>query len=356
LIHTHPGNSPLPSTTDEDAFGRVFKDTDWAVMFILACDGSTYARLEYHTAPEVKLSLPVVVDYRRAFQAADHAAWQAEYERTVFRRSWTYYSPKKETKDTGIDWTLNPRKNLEQLERRGSVPQTLFDDDLDDYGVYSRYRYSSPPLGDDSAFDDDDDPDTAAIRELYEEQLRDDLEMANPRAEVGEMSQDQMRQHTAWCLLQKQPSVRTPMESSFMDWYRENFPNEKWFVEAYDEELLEDEDEEPPTAEDLGITLGSIVYHDKLGECQVIFINKDGDYLNVMDASGKRHRYVELDEVELIEKADPATAPEGVAPSSKEEGEDIALTARQDEEMRAIMAAADTAADGPVTGPANFGG
>ena len=35
-VHTHPGNSPEPSMTDEDTFARVFGRTDWAVMFILA--------------------------------------------------------------------------------------------------------------------------------------------------------------------------------------------------------------------------------------------------------------------------------------------------------------------------------
>ena len=31
-IHTHPGNSPEPSGTDEATFCRVFGRTDWAVM------------------------------------------------------------------------------------------------------------------------------------------------------------------------------------------------------------------------------------------------------------------------------------------------------------------------------------
>lgn len=49
-IHTHPGNSPSPSGTDESEFNRFFSGVDFAVMAIMARDGSTYARL--------RLSLP----------------------------------------------------------------------------------------------------------------------------------------------------------------------------------------------------------------------------------------------------------------------------------------------------------
>ena len=37
--HTHPGNSPEPSHTDEETFHRVFGHCEWAVMFILAQNG-----------------------------------------------------------------------------------------------------------------------------------------------------------------------------------------------------------------------------------------------------------------------------------------------------------------------------
>ena len=44
-IHTHPGSSPHPSGPDEDTFERVFGKCHWAVMFIMARTGQTYARL-----------------------------------------------------------------------------------------------------------------------------------------------------------------------------------------------------------------------------------------------------------------------------------------------------------------------
>ena len=78
-VHTHPGNMPRPSVTDEDTFLRVFGRTEWAVMFIVAQGGQTFARLRYHVGPGGDLDLPVAVDYSQPFAASDHDAWQAEY-------------------------------------------------------------------------------------------------------------------------------------------------------------------------------------------------------------------------------------------------------------------------------------
>src|SRR5947209_14095353 len=53
FMHTHPGNSPQPSATDEETFARVFGRCDWAVMFILARDrkstrlNSSHANISY---------------------------------------------------------------------------------------------------------------------------------------------------------------------------------------------------------------------------------------------------------------------------------------------------------------------
>jgi len=82
-VHTHPGNFPQPSGTDEATFARVFGRTDWAVMFILAQGGRTFARLRFHVGPGGDVELPVQVDYSRPFAASDHAAWQKEYMAAV---------------------------------------------------------------------------------------------------------------------------------------------------------------------------------------------------------------------------------------------------------------------------------
>ncbi|MEI8373508.1 MAG: hypothetical protein WCJ35_11830 [Planctomycetota bacterium] len=102
-IHTHPGSSPQPSATDEQTFARVFGRTEWSVMFILAREGRTYARLQFHVGPGGSVLLPVEVDYSRAFAASDHAAWQTEYVANVEVEPWppepkvlTHLEPHKE--------------------------------------------------------------------------------------------------------------------------------------------------------------------------------------------------------------------------------------------------------------------
>jgi len=82
-IHTHPGDSPYPSCTDEETFDRCFGAADWAIMFIVARGGQTYARLRISAGPGGEMVLPVEIDFQRSFPAADPAAWEAEYLRTV---------------------------------------------------------------------------------------------------------------------------------------------------------------------------------------------------------------------------------------------------------------------------------
>ncbi len=90
-IHTHPGDSPLPSSTDAETFARVFGRCDWAVMAILARGGATYARLRFSAGPGGDVRLPVDVDYRRPFGATDHDAWDAEYLSHV--AAWRFVEP-----------------------------------------------------------------------------------------------------------------------------------------------------------------------------------------------------------------------------------------------------------------------
>jgi proteasome lid subunit RPN8/RPN11 len=82
-IHTHPGDSPYPSCTDEDTFQRCFGSTQWAIMLIVARGGQAYARLRISAGPGGELILPVEVDFQKAFPAADPAAWEAEYGQFV---------------------------------------------------------------------------------------------------------------------------------------------------------------------------------------------------------------------------------------------------------------------------------
>ncbi len=78
-VHTHPGDCPRPSQVDEDTFSRVFGRSAWAVMFILAYEGQTYARLRFNDGPGADLKVAVGLDYSRPFGGCDHEAWKQEY-------------------------------------------------------------------------------------------------------------------------------------------------------------------------------------------------------------------------------------------------------------------------------------
>jgi hypothetical protein len=82
-VHTHPGNSAEPSSTDEDTFARVFDSASWAVMFILAQGGETYARLKFGSGPGAELLVPVAIAWDMPFAGSDHDAWEQEYDLCV---------------------------------------------------------------------------------------------------------------------------------------------------------------------------------------------------------------------------------------------------------------------------------
>jgi proteasome lid subunit RPN8/RPN11 len=107
-IHSHPGATALPSSVDEATFARVFGNSDFAVMFILAREGETYARLQFNVGPRAAVELDVEIDFDEPFAGSDHAAWEEEYLRCVRRRAivlppwndelrWTDIDPAAET-------------------------------------------------------------------------------------------------------------------------------------------------------------------------------------------------------------------------------------------------------------------
>ena len=82
-IHTHPGDSARPSSVDEETFARCFGSSDWAVMFILARGGETFARLRFNGGPGAEIALRVELDFRTPFPAANHRGWKEEYRQCV---------------------------------------------------------------------------------------------------------------------------------------------------------------------------------------------------------------------------------------------------------------------------------
>jgi hypothetical protein len=82
-LHTHPGNSPSPSFTDESTFERVFGSCDWSIMAIVAQEGSTFARLRFNAGPGGEVKIPVSVDYSIEFDAAEFEVWEQQYVANV---------------------------------------------------------------------------------------------------------------------------------------------------------------------------------------------------------------------------------------------------------------------------------
>lgn len=90
-IHTHPGDSAQPSGVDYQTFERVFGACDWAVMFILAKGGDTFASLRFGGGLHVAQSLPVSVTYDYEFPGTDAAGWEQEYKKNVTAHEHTGY-------------------------------------------------------------------------------------------------------------------------------------------------------------------------------------------------------------------------------------------------------------------------
>lgn len=83
-VHTHPGDCPQPSMTDEETFERAFGRSDWAIMFILARKGKSYARLRFNVGPCADLEIPVEIDCSRSFAGCDNETWKREYLANVY--------------------------------------------------------------------------------------------------------------------------------------------------------------------------------------------------------------------------------------------------------------------------------
>ena len=82
-LHSHPGDSPQPSLVDEETFQRVFGNCQWALMFVLAKGGKSYARLRFNVGPGGSGVIPVEVDYSYPFGPSDQQAWETEYQANI---------------------------------------------------------------------------------------------------------------------------------------------------------------------------------------------------------------------------------------------------------------------------------
>jgi hypothetical protein len=82
-LHLHPGDYAEPSVIDEETFERVFGECQWALMFILARNDRTYAKLSFNVGPGGNVLIPVVVDYSHEFGPSDREKWDTEYSANI---------------------------------------------------------------------------------------------------------------------------------------------------------------------------------------------------------------------------------------------------------------------------------
>lgn len=87
-LHSHPADSPQPSVTDEETFKRVFGSCQWAVMFIVAQDNKSYAKLSFNVGPGGQILIPVEVDYCQEFGPTNQDVWDAEYTANIKTVDW----------------------------------------------------------------------------------------------------------------------------------------------------------------------------------------------------------------------------------------------------------------------------
>lgn len=87
-IHTHPGNSCTPSSTDEDTFSEMLDKIevgDWLIMLIFAKDYSTYCRLSYKTPMGIISTLLPVKVYD-----VINEEWEKEFKNNITKKVYTY--------------------------------------------------------------------------------------------------------------------------------------------------------------------------------------------------------------------------------------------------------------------------
>ena len=168
-IHTHPGSSPSPSTTDEQTFKRWFEDTDYSIMFILARGGDCYCRLKSkNNSLILEQQIEVLIDYDVEFGATNRKEWKKEYKELVSQnivhsyfdnKSWLdQYSPYQYKSGYRID---TPEDNISASEYDDvfNLPDEddeKFDEDMC-YFSEGKIFYTDFCLGETFEFDPDTD-------------------------------------------------------------------------------------------------------------------------------------------------------------------------------------------------------
>ena len=129
-LHTHPGDCPNPSATDQETFTRVFGSCQWAVMCIVARDSSVYARLSCNVGPGGQILIPVEVDYSRDFGSSDHESWDAEYKANVQTAEWLTTMDPPERQDGAMTDPVVPCDFLDEFGKLDPAQRQILLDEL----------------------------------------------------------------------------------------------------------------------------------------------------------------------------------------------------------------------------------
>jgi len=133
-LHSHPGDSPEPSVIDEETFERVFGNCQWAVLFVVARDNNTYAKLRFNVGPGGQILIPTEIDYSQDFGSSDHELWDTEYVANVKAIEW-FTERSNTVPDSGghdlSDYAL-PYDFLDDFEKMESAERQFILDELAD--------------------------------------------------------------------------------------------------------------------------------------------------------------------------------------------------------------------------------
>jgi len=141
-LHSHPGDSPEPSIIDEETFERVFGGCQWAVLFVVAQNDKTYAKLSFNVGPGGQVLIPTEIDYSQDFEASNQELWDNEYSANIKAEEWLSSRIRKDDDSTKHDLSdyalpydfvdelegMNPDERQFMLDELGARPDPWDDE------------------------------------------------------------------------------------------------------------------------------------------------------------------------------------------------------------------------------------
>lgn len=109
-IHTHPGSSPNPSSTDWKTFNELMENYPWFAMLIIDRSHNTYGYLKLTQGPGLSKQVDISIDWNYPCQEIDFQELDNEYCEKVTEKKIKIKSSPKGKYDKGyenINWSPN---------------------------------------------------------------------------------------------------------------------------------------------------------------------------------------------------------------------------------------------------------